>query len=305
MSKIRMMLLVLGMLTFRGIRAQVNLITLSPTKDAFVAKKATDSSWENTNYGTHNELMALSGTHGGAVTQYRSFMAFDLSSIPENAVILEAKLFLYSSGDHSQISGSNASMLHKINSSWAESTITWSNQPTYSALSGDPELPASTVSGSNNPNLDYVVDVTAFLSKQQSSGTFEFILKLSNETGYRKMRFWSNNYGTTNKRPKLEIKWTIPYTMAASVPSGFIELEGDYLNIVHLEDVNPTGNLNYRILNPLQEPISSLPTISGLQQGTNYVSMDTSSLSLTSGQFYLLEITNAKGEKQFLRFKKL
>src|SRR5690606_5801080 len=112
-----------------GIFGQTNpfiqTTTLHSSKDASVIYKPADASWESNNYGSLDQISILSGTHSGSVWYYRSFIAFDLSSIPENASILSANLYLYASGDHSQTSGSNECSVQGTTSSWSESTITY------------------------------------------------------------------------------------------------------------------------------------------------------------------------------------
>jgi len=280
-------------------------VTLVPSKDAFVGKKNSDPNRANTNWGSDINLYALSGTSSGSPTLYRTFMGFDISTIPANAIIVKAELYLYAAGDHGQISGSNKSFLHAINSTWSEGTITWNNQPNHTVLSNDPILPESTVSGSNDINLDYVVDVTSFLQGQLSSGTFEFVLKLDNETGYRKMKFWSRDYSVSAKRPKLIITYTRVYEKLSKIQDGsFIESSGSRINIVHNEDIEPSGNLSYRVLDEFQVPLTSLPTINGLQYGLNYLTIDLSGQTLTTNAFYTIEITSSSGQKTYLKFKK-
>ena len=200
-------LLACGNLVFSQGNSPIQTATLSPSKDAFVAWKSTDGSWANTTYGTHQQLFILSGTHSGSPTLYRSFMTFDLSSIPANAVIISAELYLYAYGDHSQTSGSNDGRVHALNAAWAESTLTWNNQPGFTTSSTDPVLVASTVGGSNSPGLDYVVDVSALVRNQVGLNEMSFVMKLSTESGYRKLHFWSKEYTTSGKRPKLVVTY--------------------------------------------------------------------------------------------------
>ena len=63
----------------------------------------------------------------------RVFVKFDLSSIPSNATIQEAKLYLYW---YQTANGSPAGRqvdAHHITANWSETTLTWNNSPTYEA----------------------------------------------------------------------------------------------------------------------------------------------------------------------------
>lgn len=274
--------------------------TLSPSKDAFVAWKATDGSWANTNYGTNAQLNALAGTHSGAATLYRSFVGFDLSVIPSNAIIIDATLYLYSYGDHAQTSGSNESMLHALTASWSESTITWNNQPGFTVASGDPVLPASTVSGSNDPNLDYVVDVTAFLKAQRSTGTFEFAMKLATESGYRKLRFWSKEYGTSAERPKLVITYINQTIEARKDETGTpIYINGDVLPFkYHTEEI---ADVSWKVYDETRQVIFSASETSA--SGDNYGVVDLrNSTTYPRSKRYTLEILSTRKEYYYIQF---
>ena len=64
----------------------------------------------------------------------RSFMRFDLSSIPDTALILDARLLLYKATSHVHqgnrtTSGPNTSLLQRVTSKWDADTITWNKQP--------------------------------------------------------------------------------------------------------------------------------------------------------------------------------
>jgi len=86
-------------------------------QDAFVDKNQAD-----TNFGNTIEL----GVYDNLTTRTRSYLQFDLSSVPEGIIISSASLQLYS-----QDALGSSIYLRKVTSSWDEETINWNNQPLF------------------------------------------------------------------------------------------------------------------------------------------------------------------------------
>lgn len=108
--------------------------TFTAVKDSYVNNS---SAYTNTNYGTDASLRVGIVTSPIAAT-YRTLVAFDLSTLPADAVILTATLEL------SQTSGSGFDIkAQALTSAWTETGVTWNNQPTFTAvdevLEGSPD----------------------------------------------------------------------------------------------------------------------------------------------------------------------
>jgi hypothetical protein len=201
-------------------------------KDAFIVNTT-----GTTNYGTNPNFAAIAWTSGGAFLT-RGLLAFNLTSIPTNAVITDAKLSLYcnTTSDHTQLhsslSGSNSSYLQKITSSWSEAGVTWNNQPTTTST-GQITLAQSTTSTENYLNIDIDALVQDWVSNPSSN--YGVLLRLITESHYRSLIFASSDHGDSTKRPKLEITYTVPCVTfqpyAANGKDAFI--------------VNTTGTTNY------------------------------------------------------------
>lgn len=105
----------------KPVAAAQTSVQLSPTDDAYVKDTAPD-----TNYGSWGSLYV--GTYSGDGANERAYLKFDLSSLPDNAVIVSAKLYAYTylgaSSDPVNISAYVVS-----DDSWDENTITWNNKP--------------------------------------------------------------------------------------------------------------------------------------------------------------------------------
>lgn len=81
--------------------------------------------YRDTNYGTSTGMRVGHDLDAGT---YRSFVLFDLSSIPSELTIISASFNAYVS----QASGPVTIEVYRVLSSWDEHTVTWNNQPSPS-----------------------------------------------------------------------------------------------------------------------------------------------------------------------------
>ena len=198
----------LGALCGTSIFAQ-NVLILQPDelegKDAILINEVLS----NNNYANHQEFSALYWTVNSVWTNVRSLIAFDLSQLPQNAFIDQAKLSLWSAtitGNHPQLHfGNNASYLRRVTSAWQENTVTWNNQPNTTE-ENQIILPTSSTS-----TQDYLeIDVTQLFQDIQNSGdNFGLMIQLIDDISYSSMVFASSDYVDRLKRPKLEIYYSI------------------------------------------------------------------------------------------------
>jgi hypothetical protein len=118
-------------------------ITLTIQPDATAGKDSSVFSGDpDTNFG--NQTYLIAGSRGMGL--YRAYLQFSLTSIPTNAVILNAQLGLYYYT--SAISIQTPIGAYQVLGAWNETGITWNNQPTAATT---PEssytVPASTPYG--------------------------------------------------------------------------------------------------------------------------------------------------------------
>jgi len=101
------------------------VVNLEATQDSYVNSSAT-----TTNYGSDTIIMA--STTMRRLSQYyqRSFVEFEISSIPSNAVIVSANIVLKRS---TSITGINPFVVRRITSTWDQNSITFSSQPTIAS----------------------------------------------------------------------------------------------------------------------------------------------------------------------------
>jgi len=173
-----------------------------PTNDAYVSAEN-----PNTNYNNRDYLFVRSALIGGDA---RSFIKFDLSSIPPGSYIHSAilKLFMFDAPDSSRVM-----LCHRVTESdWSESTITWNNQP------GVTELVTSVATGTqSNVWLSLIVtySVEKFTSKDASGYAPNYGWRLRDESELsafpKEWRMYSKEHSDSTKRPYLEVTYYPPH----------------------------------------------------------------------------------------------
>jgi len=139
----------------------------------------------------------------------RELIKFDLSSIPANATIISANLYLYSypaptvNGNFvdANYGTNNTLFVQQVVSSWSPISVKWSNQPTTTTT--NQVIAASTTQSQLDLNLDVTNMVSSMVSSNSNHG---FMLKLQNEAIYTS-RIFVSSYNTTHtsKYPKLVV----------------------------------------------------------------------------------------------------
>ena len=203
-------------------------VTLQPGssgKDAMVVGHPT---YANTNYGSLTQHQIQYWTISGSTMTKRNYLEFDLSSIPENAIVLSADLTLYGQSFQTILSGSNALYIRKVTESWDESTLTWNNKPASTSTG------QISVAHAGNSTADDVFDVTdhvqEFVSRPCNNFGWEF--RLQNETTlYSKRFYYSSDYTVASKRPKLVVDYILP-------------MELDAYTVTHASSGESDGSIN-------------------------------------------------------------
>lgn len=169
-----------------------------------------NSNEPNKNFKDHSDFTALAWTNSGNLAILRSYLYFNLETLPPNAELVEVYLNLYSyfssaNSTHSTLSGSNASRFYRITQSWNDSTITWNTQPAY-----DPGtsvyLPRTTAEFQDYLNID----LTPLVKDMQETENHGIVLRLVTEEIYRKMLFASLDQSNTDLHPKVTLALKLP-----------------------------------------------------------------------------------------------
>jgi hypothetical protein len=154
-----------------------------------------------TNFGTSAQLMV----NFGSSRAVRGIVEFEgLSAIPKGSTVNSAAVELYSRAN----SPNDYFGIYRVTATWAEMTVTWSNQPAHYATAYAKVLVPSTGT--------YKFDVKTLVA-EWVAGTYTnygFILKRDNEAGSSWPYFCSSDHATADWRPKI----TVDYTPSAVTP---------------------------------------------------------------------------------------
>lgn len=182
-------------------RAQITTVTMQPGSTGIDAQLV--SNLPTTNFGN---VTALQINYTGSIIM-RQLVAFDLTSIPSDAIVLSASLTLTGTGH----TGTNPSYLRKNTSSWLENTVTWNTAPSTSTV-GQVSLAQSTSTAQV-----YVLDVKDFVQEMVNipAKNYGWTLLKQNETVVGKLQFASSDYSIASSRPKLEVNYCLPMDIKA------------------------------------------------------------------------------------------
>ncbi len=170
-------------------------VTLTANADSWVDQDATSD-----NHGTDTTLEVSSRDSS---RNERTFVRFNLSSIPGTATVQSASLNLFM---YSAPSGSRTHDAHRVTASWTESGITWSNQP------GAATLPSDSASTGTSDDVTISWDVTSdaqgFVDGSLTNNGWRIKDLAESSSTERRAQFRSREYGTSSQRPQLVVTYT-------------------------------------------------------------------------------------------------
>jgi len=163
----------------------------------------------NTNYDGSETHVAKAWTGSGYPRYYRTFLEFDMTTLPGNAKIDSARLDVYwpdlgvqhSGGTYSRYSIAST-YIRRVLENWSENSITWNNQP------DDTTLNQVSVDAPSTGTSDFSANVTEIVKDMLRDGNYGFMWRLQTEQYWRGMRFGSSDHTVSSKRPKLTINYT-------------------------------------------------------------------------------------------------
>lgn len=186
------------------------VVTLQPDgeagKDAHVEYHRPDLNAKDYPY-----MLAVAWTFSGQLAVFRSFIEFDLSSIPTGSKIGKARLSLYeyhteasATSGHYHEYGSNAFVIRQVTAPWREDSITWNTQPT-TTNERMVMIPQDTSATQDYLNIDVTAIVQYWVNNPGSN--HGLMVKLSKEEPYRGVLLAFSDCALTEKRPKLVISY--------------------------------------------------------------------------------------------------
>jgi hypothetical protein len=138
--------------------------------------------------------------------RHRTYLEFDLSPnpLPAGALITKTTLALYKYPDST---GATMNLgVYKVLNSWEESSITWNNQPSFSAQAEDSIIFVDTETW-----IYWHIDNLVQGWLDGSIGNYGVVLKVTDEaTSDKSTIFISSDHPDDSIRPKLEIDYYIP-----------------------------------------------------------------------------------------------
>lgn len=185
---------------------QTTTIILQPNGTNGKDAQLTSARSEN-NFGGFRGLRARTWGPEEDLKIGRGLIDFDLSSLPDDAVILEAKLTLapFMQGGVNALSGDNGLTISRIKDSWSEDEVTWKDQPQTD------EVLKVNVAASTNQSSYENIDITDLLIERKNNPTANFglQLKLTNEEEGGIAAFASSDHLDKNKHPKLIVSYIV------------------------------------------------------------------------------------------------
>ena len=165
---------------------------------SFTSKADThgDQSSADNNFGTSVEMFVHS--KAPAINQ-RSFLRFDVSSIPAGSTIDSATLKLCVIDVHGSTRTYN---LHRVTAGWGEGTLTWNNQPAVAATATDS---ATTVGKGACMTWTVTADVQAWVDGTANNG---WRVRDAVEEGVDELtKFNTREHNDSGQRPKLVVSY--------------------------------------------------------------------------------------------------
>jgi hypothetical protein len=166
-----------------------------PFEDAYVSDDNADKSYGDLEY-------LYIGRFGNFWEN--AFLKFDLSAIPNDATIQEARIYLWCYATYASV---YVQAHPVVDDSWDEFTITWNTAPSY-----DPNTALDNKLVSR-PDV-YYWDVTSFVADQYTGDkTASFALDVPQGTApSRNASFEAKEYSIASMRPYLKVVYTVPST---------------------------------------------------------------------------------------------
>ena len=168
---------------------------LLPSDDTFIRGDSPLS-----NYGSEKTLDVRPDNGGDR----RGLIKFDLSSIPSNATITSATLYLHEVDNKS----GQTTSVYRVTSGWSESTVTWL---TWTLLGGDFDQSISYFTFlPDQSNCTLTMDITN-LVRLWVNGTYPNHGLMLYSTGMsHKISYVTKEETDASQRPKLDIVYTVP-----------------------------------------------------------------------------------------------
>lgn len=159
----------------------------------------------NSNFGKSNDASLIALKPDGVLSVTRFLLKFDLSEIPENAVITKAYLSLYSNDTENKHIGENYFLIKRITSDWSETEVSWQKQPMTT------ETNQISVARFYSEEQDFTnIDISNLVKDELFFGNnYGFLIKLQSEKASKVVSIASSDHPNSSLHPKLEINYVL------------------------------------------------------------------------------------------------
>ncbi len=180
--------------------------TLDLQPDSLLSKDTDISSlFQNSNFALNKYIVPFAWNQFGTSEIRRTLMQFDLSSIPSNAVIDSAYLYLFFSqrliNENPQYTGhfgQNAFEILRITQPWESNVVNWTNQPSTTIIN-KVNVPVFSTNRQNYPKIN----LTNLVRDQFVNGNNGILIKHATETPYKITCLTSSEETNATLRPRL------------------------------------------------------------------------------------------------------
>ncbi len=236
-----------------------------------------------------------------------------------NSKPLQSNLTMIGSS-HNYANGPNNAKLTQVTQDWREYTVKVSTAPTVSTAIQS-ILPTTTTSNQNQ-----IVDLNAFWNYWKANNTLNYGMSLQPEvfTLYAmSQRFHSGDAASSSNRPKIDFiiddatcDRTVHTLFKRELDAGYATTYNGKLKFWFVEEyqIDPDKKIPLTLYDENNDIIAGIdidgnalpgePLLTAFQYtfDDNRQVLDLTSLSLTPGKFYILQLTRSTGEKEYIKF---
>ncbi|GMX61890.1 hypothetical protein Elgi_16940 [Paenibacillus elgii] len=194
------------------VKIDPTVITLQPNAAAGKDAQVYVNYFHNPNFADENyggDVLSVKG-EGTNQGESRTLIQFDLSSIPQNAIVTKATMYLKQFQSWYPPNRSYTTMVHRITEPWDEYTVTWNRQPNH-----DGNYIHQNVSHSSDMWQNW--DITEYAKNWVTGAYPNYGVKILGREGVSSngtphLLFWSSDHTDATAVPKLVISFDGPPT---------------------------------------------------------------------------------------------
>ncbi len=287
------LLLFIVLLCFTVSFSQVQNVVIVSTK----CTVANDLSVNDT--GGANSNLATAGRFyvpllGGFWVTNRTYVEYDLSGIPSNAIITSANLKIYVEST----TGAPNIYAGRIEQSWQESTLSWNNKPSHSTTN---IITSSSMTGTYWLTFNVKDHVQKMVANVYPNNGWVLYHNNETETVAKNRTFRSDDHVDVNSRPKLEVSYYIPMSVVAATIDHESHAGANNGSVKPVLQNGPGGTYSYQWFNAAGSmPGKTALNLTGVPYGW-YGLRVTSSIAGTE-QFYYAFLVGLNCEEVEIEF---